>query len=52
MSALVKLPAECDLQDLPANHSCRSARDKELDVTIAERRVGIVRIGYLRALSR
>ncbi len=52
MSALVQLPAKCNLQDLPANDSRHSAGYVELDVTLAERSVGIVGVGYLRALSR
>ncbi len=52
MSALVELPSQCNLQDLPANDSRRPAADIELDVSVAERRIGIVRVIYLRALSR
>ena len=52
MSALVQLPTECNLQDLPANDARRPPADIELNVTLAERRVGIVRVGYLRPLSR
>ena len=35
MSALVKLPPECHLQDLPANDSRSSAADIKLNVTVA-----------------
>ena len=35
MSALVELPAKCNLQDLPANDSRRAAGYVELDVTLA-----------------
>lgn len=52
MRALVKFPAERNLKDLPADYTCNSAERIELNVAIAKSRVGIVRVRYLRLLSR